>query len=113
MEQTLWARQVTMSGPPDSLHDRHITIVANLFGHFSSQDGHAGGHLLVDRDAGIVSATSFWETTEALERTLGSVESAAGRMCRTIWGSAGSWKVEIFKVVGLKPATRQVGIPEL
>lgn len=109
----LWVRRVTMCGPAEALDDRKITIAASLFNHFSKQDDHLGGHLLVQRKDGRFCATSFWGTETSMEHTLVNVESAAAQMCTTIWGSRGSWTVEVFEVVGLKPATRSVPIPEL
>ena len=108
----IWARRVTLSGPPGALDDRKVTIAASLFAHFSQQDGHLGGHLLVQREHGRFCATSFWELP-SLERTMNSVQSAAKQMCETIWGLSGRWDVEVFEVVGLKPAVRPVAIPQL
>ena len=109
----IWARRVTLSGPPDALDNRKVTIAASLFVHFSQQDGHLGGHLFVQRDFGRFCATSFWETLGALERTMDSAQSAARQMSETIWGSSGRWDVEVFEVIGLKPALRPVAIPQL
>ena len=109
----MWARRVTLSGPPDALDARKITIAASLFIHFSQQDGHFGGHLLVQRDFGRFCATSFWETHGALERTMNSAQSAARQMSETIWGTSGRWDLEVFEVIGLKPALRSVAIPQL
>lgn len=108
----IWARRVTLSGHPDALDDRKVTIAASLFTHFSQQAGHLGGHLLVQRDFGRFCATSFWELP-SLERTMNSVQSAAKQMSETIWGSSGRWDVEVFEVIGLKPAVRPVAIPHL
>ena len=112
-EEWMWARRVTLFGPPEALDDRKITLTSNLFRHFSNQEGHLGGHLLVQRDKGLFCATSFWETSAAMDRTLESARSAAARMCQTIWGPTGFWEIEIFQVIGLKPAARAVAIPDL
>lgn len=111
--EAMWARRVTLRGPPDALDDRKVILFSNLFVRFSQQDGHAGGHLMVQRDRGVICATSFWETSSAMDRTMGSVRSAANQMCQTIWGSTGRWELEVFQVIGLIPALRSIAIPHL
>jgi hypothetical protein len=111
--EAMWARRVTLSGPPDALDDRKVTLVSNLFVRFSQQVGHGGGHLMVQRDRGVICATSFWETSSAMDRTMESARSAAQQMCQTIWGSTGRWELEVFQVIGLKPALRSIAIPHL
>ena len=109
----IWARRVTLFGSSEALDDRKIALTSNLFQHFSNQAEHLGGHLLVQRDKGLFCATSFWETSAAMDRTSESARSAAARMCQTIWGRSGFWEIEIFQVIGLKPAARAVAIPDL
>ena len=109
----IWARRVTLSGPSEALDARKITIASSLFIHFSQQQGHFGGHLFVQRDNGCFCATSFWETRSSLESTMDSARFAAKQMCESIWGSSGRWDLEVFEVVGLKPALRSVAIPQL
>ena len=110
---TVWARRVTLSGPPEALDDRRVTIASSLFSHFSQQDGHLGGHLFVQREKGSFCATSFWEDESSLERTMHAAKFAAGQMCKTIWGTTGHWELEVFEVIGLKPAVKAVAIPQL
>lgn len=109
----MWARRVTLSGPSEALDDRKITIASSLFAHFSQQVGHVGGHLFVQRDRGCFCATSFWANELCLDRTMGAARSAAIQMCATIWGTSGSWELEVFEVIGLKPAIKAIAIPQL
>lgn len=107
------ARRVTLSGPPEHLDDRRVDTAASLFRHFTRQEGHLGGHVLVDRESGCFSATSFWDSRADLDRTMERVESSAARMCELMWGDRGGWKIEVFDVIGLSPASRSVELPDL
>ena len=111
MNHYMHARRVTLSGPPEPLTQNKIALAASMFDHFARQDGHHGGHLLVNREEGCFCATSFWESTEAMEQTLGSVEAAAARLCQTIWGESGKFEVDTFEVVGLQPSDQPVEFP--
>ena len=111
--EPMWARRVTLSGPSEALDDRKITIASSLFAHFSQQDGHLGGHLFVQREKGCFCATSFWADGPSLDRTMHAARSAAKQMCTTIWGRSGRWELEVFEVIGLKPALKAIAIPQL
>lgn len=106
------ARQVTLRGPAEALTDNKVNLAASMFNHFARQPGHCGGHLLVKQDQGLFSATSFWETAEAMNDTIKTAESAAARMCTTIWGKCGAFEIDTFEVVGLKPCSVEIGIPD-
>ena len=105
------ARRVTLSGPPEQLTEGKLSAAASMFNHFARQDGHRGGHLLVNREEGCFIATSFWDNADAMKRTLSRAESAAKSLCETIWGAAGTFEIATFEVVGLKPADQAVAFP--
>ena len=109
----MYARRVTLIGPAENMTDAQVRTAAGFFDHFARNPGHLGGHLLVDREKGCFCATSFWESTEAMDETFKSAESAARRMTQVIWGAAGSFEIEVFEVIGLKPAEAEVAIPEV
>ena len=109
----MYARRVTLTGPAKNLTDDQIRTAAGFFDHFARKPGHLGGHLLVDREQGCFCATSFWESAEAMDSTLKDVEIAARRMTDVIWGAPGNFEVQVFEVVGLKPAEKDVTIPRI
>ena len=86
----MYARRVTLSGPAESLTDDQVKTAAGFFDHFARKPGHLGGHLLVDRKNGCFCATSFWESTEAMDETFKNAESAAGRMAEAIGTELGA-----------------------
>lgn len=109
----LWARRMTLSGPPEDLDERQITIAASFFRHFSDQPGHAGGHVLVDRKTGTFCATSFWSSLDALEATMSKTQTASKRLSETIWQGRGECTIQVFEVMVLKPASEVRAAPTL
>lgn len=104
----MWARCVTVSGPPEYLQPDHADVIARLQRHFHRQDGYLGSALLIDEQGGAIRSIGFWENREALEATAERAASLGREMARSIWMHRGEVSVERFEVVSLDrpPAVR-------
>ena len=107
------ARRITLSGPANDFDDRRLMTTASLFHNFTRQPGHLGGHVLVNRESGCLSATSFWDSRSDVASSMENVENSAARMCELMWGDLGAWRIEVFEVIAFSPASRTVELPEL
>ena len=107
------ARRITLSGPANDFDDRGLMTTASVFHNFARQPGHIGGHVLVNRESGHLSATSFWDSRSDAAPSMENVENSAARMCELMWGDLGAWRVEVFEVIAFSPPSRAVDLPEL
>lgn len=70
------ARVTTLQADPSKIDDVVNNLRDNQVPQFEQLDGYKGFTLLVDRDSGKVSGTTFWESQEAMEASEEQVKQA-------------------------------------
>lgn len=82
------ARVTTLQVDPSKLDDVIAGLRDNEVPKFEQMDGFKGFTLLVDRDSGKLSGTTFWESQEAMEATEEQVKEARSRAAEAGGASA-------------------------
>ena len=77
------ARVTTLQVDPSKIDDVVAGLRDNDVPRFEQMEGFKGFTLLVDRDSGKVSGTTFWESQEAMEATEEEVKDARQRAAET------------------------------
>ena len=75
-------------------------------------DGFLGGIILVDPMTSSVKTTGFWEDEGAVLASSRYAEEMGANLAETMFGSAGTYELQIFQVVGIHPPP-EVPFPEL
>jgi heme-degrading monooxygenase HmoA len=91
------ARVTTLDVDPSKIDEMVGNLRENDVPRFEEMDGFKGMTLLVDRDSGKCSATTFWESEDAMKATEEQVKDARRRAAET-GGASQEPKVYRFEV---------------